>query len=551
MQTAKTSSFTGRGNGKAEIAYLVILFLMTSLAGCQAPLRLAPDARLPDGSLYQGDVVDGLFEGHGTLRYDDREYYQGNFEKGRFQGEGELVNNKWHYVGHFSEGHLEGYGELTSPNGVYKGEFSDDMFNGEGLFIHPDGSTIEGAFKDDEPVNASATAPGESWRYEGEFEGWLWNGEGAYHDEEGGVYEGRFEQGEIVQGSYKREGSFYRGGFSDWAFHGEGEYQSQSGIHYSGEFEYGNFHGQGVLSKANGSRIEGAFEYGRPKGIVTYTKVDEETGKKATLKGTWYRGDFVEEGQPSPNEVRQQVAQKILDNDSDRLRQAIEAIPAQRPGHRDVYYLIVGGDASDDVFPRDIDVAKTALQEKYDVGKRGIILLNSRHYERYPLATTTSIAKALRRLGEVMDPGEDVLFIHMASHGGEDGDFALNAPGILLPDLMPADFRAMLDDADISRMVMVLSACYSGQWIDSLATDSNAILASARRDRTSFGCGDSSEMTWFTRAVYLDGALALSDIPAFSETVSSLIEGWEAEEGFENERRSEPQFHIGDNFPGL
>ncbi|KGD64467.1 hypothetical protein Y5S_02222 [Alcanivorax nanhaiticus] len=514
-------------------------------------MRLAPDARLPDGSVYEGEVVDGLFEGQGTLRYDDQEYYQGNFENGRFEGKGELASNKWRYVGYFSEGHFEGYGELTTPNGVYKGEFSDDMFNGEGIFTHPDGSSIEGTFKDDVPVHASASAPGESWRYEGEFEDWLWNGQGTYHDEEGGVYEGLFEQGEIVEGSYKREGNTYRGGFSGWSFHGEGEYQSLAGIHYSGEFEYGSFHGQGVLSKANGSRVEGAFEYGRPKGVVTYTKVDEETGKKTIRKGTWYRGDFVEEGEPSPKEVRQQVVQKILDNDSDRLRRAIDAIPAQRPGHQDVYYLIVGGDASDDVFPRDIDVAKRVLQQKYGVGDRGIILLNSRHYERYPLATTTSIAKALRRLGEVMDPDEDLLFVHMASHGGKGGDFALKAPGMLLPDLMPADFRAMLDAADIPRMVMVLSACYSGQWIDSLATDSNVILASARWDRTSFGCGDSSEMTWFTRAVYLDGALALNDISAFSETISSLIEGWEVQEGFENEQRSEPQFHIGDNFSGF
>lgn len=531
-------------------ALIVATFSLT-LLGCHSPIWLAPDARLPDGSVYQGDAKDGLFEGDGKQLYKTGEYYQGEFSRGLYEGKGEIVAEDWSYSGTFSQGLLHGEGTLRSNNGVYVGEFAEDDYNGHGVFTYPNGDSIEGEFKDGEPVAGISLSSEGRGRYEGEFKDWEWNGSGVYEIADEYRYEAEFEDGAPINGTFIDGDDVYEGEFDDWDYHGEGVFHSGTEYSYIGEFKYGYFDGKGVIENEDGSRIEGMFSYGRPSGTVQYTTQSEDTGKKITRTGTWIDDEFVEEGQPTPRETQQAVTEKILYGDGERLTLALQSLPPQRPGVQDVYFLIVGGDGEDEVFPRDVAVAQSALESHFAVGDRGVVLLNSKGYERYPLATVTSIERAVAHLGEVMDPDEDVLFVHLASHGGRRGNFSLAQPGISLADLMPDTFRQMLDQAGIRHQVVVVSACYSGQWQESLATENNIIMMSARSDRTSFGCGDASDMTWFTRAVYRDGALALNDPQAFFSTVASFIETWETEEGFEEDRRSEPQFHLGDKFIGL
>jgi hypothetical protein len=72
------------------------------------------------------------------------------------------------------------------------------------------------------------------------------------------------------------------------------------------------------------------------------------------------------------------------------------------------------------------------------------------------------------------------------------------------------------------------------------------ILVSAREDRTSFGCGDDSEMTWFTKAVYQSVGLPFTDPDAMVEQINQQIRVWEKEIGMEEESWSYPQAYLGD-----
>jgi hypothetical protein len=122
----------------------------------------------------------------------------------------------------------------------------------------------------------------------------------------------------------------------------------------------------------------------------------------------------------------------------------------------------------------------------------------------------------------------------------------LQQPGLDLPNLSPEDFATMLKPLKAQRKVLVVSACYSGHWVDQLKDSNTLILTSARKDRTSFGCGDDSEMTWFTKALYQSVGLNLADPAAMSEQVNQQIRIWEKEIGMEEERWSYPQIHLGE-----
>jgi len=73
--------------------------------------------------------------------------------------------------------------------------------------------------------------------------------------------------------------------------------------------------------------------------------------------------------------------------------------------------------------------------------------------------------------------------------------------------------RKRLDGAGIRHRVIAISACYAGGLIDDLGDPDTLVLAAARRDRTSFGCGNDSVATYFGRAWLVDG---LNDTLDFS-----------------------------------
>ena len=239
------------------------------------------------------------------------------------------------------------------------------------------------------------------------------------------------------------------------------------------------------------------------------------------------------------------TAEPLSATDQARLQTQIAGLAAERPGVRDVYFLAVGGDGSESVFMRDIEVARAGLASQVDLDNRAILLLNHRDYERLPLATPTAMQMALQSLDAQMNPQEDLLFIHLVSHGGRAGAVVMRQPGMDLPNLTPEAFAQMLAPLNARRRVLVVSACYSGNWISQFANTDTLILTSSRKDRTSFGCGDDSEMTWFTKALYQQGALSLSDPDGMFKQVNQLIRSWEKDIGMEKSSWSHPQSYLG------
>ena len=130
--------------------------------------------------IYNGDVnEEGLPDGYGsftTTNSEGMEYtYEGDWVNGHWDGNGvETWDNGQSYVGEFADDAKTGKGILTLSDGtVYDGNFVEDAFCGDGVIRYTDGTYLEGTFADDS------------------------NGVGTYYDAEGLSYSGALESGEL------------------------------------------------------------------------------------------------------------------------------------------------------------------------------------------------------------------------------------------------------------------------------------------------------------------------------------------------------------------
>ncbi|MCF5920281.1 C13 family peptidase, partial [Xanthomonas perforans] len=108
--------------------------------------------------------------------------------------------------------------------------------------------------------------------------------------------------------------------------------------------------------------------------------------------------------------------------------------------------------------------------------------------------------------------------------------------------ISPQDLRQALDDAGIDNRIIVLSACYSGGFIPALRSPQTLILTAARADRPSFGCGNTSNATYFGQAWLIDAMNQSDDPLAAFDIAKAAITAREKQEG---ELPSLPQQSLG------
>ena len=104
--------------------------------------------RLKDGSVFEGELVAGVPEGHGKHIMPNGDEYIGYFRKGLRNGIGKLkTRTGLNYQGEFLNNHITGYGTLTQLNGdVYIGQVINGVYNGDGKLIKASGEVIEGTW---------------------------------------------------------------------------------------------------------------------------------------------------------------------------------------------------------------------------------------------------------------------------------------------------------------------------------------------------------------------------------------------------------------------
>ena len=99
---------------------------------------------------YEGDIVNGVPNGQGTITVPDGEKYVGEYKDGERNGQGTLTwKNGRKYVGGWKDGLPNGQGTHTWTDGQkYVGEWKEGKPNGQGTKTFPDGTMYDGEFKD-------------------------------------------------------------------------------------------------------------------------------------------------------------------------------------------------------------------------------------------------------------------------------------------------------------------------------------------------------------------------------------------------------------------
>jgi hypothetical protein len=436
----------------------------------------------PSGSVYAGHFANNEFDGFGKLTAKDGEY-TGQFKHGTYAGKGEIkYTNGRTYKGEFADGQFQGKGRYeVKGEEFYEGEFDKGEFAGYGIYQRQDGS-----------------------RYAGAFKKWLPHGGGRLTDIRGNVYEGMFADGRLVgQGRYAgKDGSSYQGGFKNWKYHGQGIFRNAKGDRYTGNFSYGFYEGEGTLTYASPQKD------GRTKD-----------------SGIWSEGvleDATAEAQAKLNLETALYQQRAL------LDKTLAAVAPREPGKVNMYLLAVAGDGSQEVFHRETDFVRKQFDRDFGTQGRSVVLVNSRNtITKEPMATVTSIRESLNAIAAKMDKQNDILFLYLTSHGSRDHELMLSQNGLELRYLKAAELGKMLAESGIRWKVVVVSACYAGGFIPPLKDERTMVIAAARPDRTSFGCADDNDFTYFGRAFFQKSLPGSASFSAAFDKAKALVATWE------------------------
>ena len=257
---------------------------------------------------YEGDIVNGKYEGYGKYTWKNNNYYIGEFKEGKMHNKGimfEKINNITNifYKGEFLNDKKKGKGKICDIKGniLYEGNFIDDKLeeNGktikeffsskkEGKINYEDGTYYIGESlinlrhgrgiiynKDNKEI------------YNGDFIFNKKEGEGKYLYENDDYYIGHWlndlENGKGI--IYNKNGDIlYDGDFVNGKKEGNGKWIFEDGkFYYIGQFSNNLRNGKGKTYYKNGDLLfEGNFVNGKKEG----------NGKLIFENGNYYIGQF-------------------------------------------------------------------------------------------------------------------------------------------------------------------------------------------------------------------------------------------------------------------
>lgn len=533
---------------------LLPFLLLGLLTACGEGEPLTPaDGVLPDGGRYRGEIVDGLLQGGGRIDYPNGSYYLGQFKDGQWHGlgtwqsatgdryEGEFRHGLFDglgrfsyveggvYEGEFQAGRMHGHGRFSQDGTVYEGEFRNNLYHGQGSLEYADDFSHRGQFSKGQP-DGPGTRSDANGQLSGHFNAGNLNGEGSFSTEHGERYSGHFENDQFHgQGRYEdSEGNAWNGTFVHGELSGTGTYVASDGSRYSGQFRNWRYHGQGRLDRADGSFYTGGFRHGHFDGEGVLTQADG-----TELRGSWRNDRRVRDEQAHALSDPLELA--LLEQGS-LLERAISALPPSSPA-QDLYTLTVAGDGRQSVFMRETDYVQKLLAERFAAHGQLSLVNHRDHLVDRPLATRENLTRAIRALAE-RSGEEDLIFLYFTSHGSADHELVLNQPRLSLDDLPAADLAQLLAPLAKRKVILVISACYSGGFIEPLKNEQTLIMTAARADRVSFGCSEQSDFTYFGRALFAEALQETDDIvQAFTLAAAKVAEREQADDY----QASEPQ----------
>ncbi len=116
---------------------------------------------------------------------------------------------------------------------------------------------------------------------------------------------------------------------------------------------------------------------------------------------------------------------------------------------------------------------------------------------QFPFATTTNLERIFDRLSRWSYAQPMSLTVLVSTHGSP-GVLSVNIGNQYHPPLRTAQLKTWLDHLHPrTQVTLLLSACYSGSFVDALQGPNRMIISASAADRNSFGCRYHEKNTWF------------------------------------------------------
>ena len=199
-------------------------------------------------------------------------------------------------------------------------------------------------------------------------------------------------------------------------------------------------------------------------------------------------------------------------------------------------------DSSQLVFKREVLAAQTMFDKRFNTKDRSLVLLNNKKtVNSIPLANISNLALALEGVGKKMDIEKDILILFITTHGNTK-QLSVRFPRFYPNSLSAERLANILQESKIKNKVLIISACYSGSFIPALKDQNTLIMTASHAERTSFGCSNERDWTYFGDALI---NRALRSTRSFTHAFLKarvMISEWEAKDGF---TPSEPQISVG------
>jgi hypothetical protein len=252
----------------------------------------------------------------------------------------------------------------------------------------------------------------------------------------------------------------------------------------------------------------------------------------------------VEEGAP----VNSLTEERLFHRQGELIAGALAGIRPGQAGAAELYFVGFAPDASQDVFLREMRFVKALFDERFGTAGRSIALASSHTaLAELPVGTTYNLGRALRRVGEVMQPAEDVLFLFLSAHGDPQHRLSAFQPPLDLASLTPTALSRLLEEARIKWRVIVVSACYAGGYIEPLRDANTVVITAAAPDRSSFGCEHGRDFTYFGEAYFKE---ALASTRSFTAAFALAKDAVSRKEASEKLEPSQPQMWVGEAIAG-
>jgi hypothetical protein len=160
-------------------------------------------------------------------------------------------------------------------------------------------------------------------------------------------------------------------------------------------------------------------------------------------------------------------------------------------------------------------------------------------YSLRPDAPNPATAQTvLDGLYEAAARGQAGCLLYFTSHGVPTAMVFGDAPR-MTPDMMVNIVRRA---CGARPTVVIVSACYSGIFINALSAPNRMVLTAASRERTSFGCGADETYPWFDGCI-IEALPTAADFLALAADARACVTRKEQEHAVE--LPSEPQLFVG------